>query len=171
MAERATIIDIPLSLNPSPQWERESAPAQGEGIRRTRSDTKRARFLRKNMTDAEIKLWQKLKRNQLGVRFRRQYSIPPYIVDFYCPKQKLIIEVDGGQHNDSHADQKRSEFLERKGNRVLRFWNNEVLDNTEGVLEKIMRELQNPLSLNPSPRGERESALAQGEGSKGKYND
>ena len=136
MAETATII------NPSPFGEREDAQRQGEGIKRTRSDTKRARFLRKNMTDAEIKLWQKLKRSQLGVGFRRQYSIPPYIVDFYCPAQKLIIEVDGGQHNDNQADHKRSEFLEAKGNKILRFWNNEVLDNIEGVLEKILIELQ-----------------------------
>ncbi len=166
MAGRTVKLKDYLHLNPSSRGEREDAQRQGKGMRRTKSDTKRARFLRRNMTNAEIKLWQKLKRSQLGVRFRRQYSIPPYIVDFYCPAHKLIIEVDGGQHNDNQADQKRSEFLEARGNKILRFWNNEILDNIEGVLEKIMIELQKPLSLNPSPRGERESALAQGEGMK-----
>lgn len=81
----------------------------------------------------------------MGVRFRRQHPIGPYIVDFYCAKAKLVIEVDGGQHNGSKSDILRDAFLRKRGCRVLRFWNNEILKNLNGVLHQIT------LSLDPSP--------------------
>ena len=103
--------------------------------------TKRARELRKNMTDAERLLWSKLRRKQLGVKFRRQVPIGNYIVDFLCPAKKLIIELDGSQHIDSEYDRKRDKFLESKGYTILRFWDNEVLKETEAVLQRILYEL------------------------------
>lgn len=109
-----------------------------------------SRHLRRNMTDAELALWAMLRCDRLGVRFRRQHVITPYIIDFYCPEKKIAVEVDGGQHNDNPKDEQRDIFLKSQGIQVLRFWNNDVLRNMEGVLQTIS------LSLNPSPRGERE---------------
>ena len=87
-------------------------------------------------TDAEIRLWARLRRRQLaGFRFRRQQPIGKYIVDLFCPEAKLIIEVDGGQHADD--DQARTQWLEARGYRVIRFWNNDVLARTESVLSAI----------------------------------
>jgi very-short-patch-repair endonuclease len=102
-------------------------------------DTSNARVLRKNLTDAEKRLWQKLKRRQIGAaKFRRQQPIGEYVVDFACLEQRLIVEVDGGQHAMQIAyDEKRTAWLESRGYRVLRFWNNEVLANIEGVVQKI----------------------------------
>ena len=95
----------------------------------------RARALRHEMTDAERKLWTILREGGIdGFAFRRQVPIGPFIADFVCHNAKLIIEVDGGQHElDSAREVARTEFLEREGYRVLRFWNNEVLSNLEGV--------------------------------------
>ena len=103
----------------------------------------RAQALRKNPTDAEKKLWAYLRLRQLGgYKFRRQHPIGPYIVDFLCIERKLIIEVDGGQHDDNKLyDSKRDKWLENKGFRVLRFWNNEVLTYIETVLAVIADEL------------------------------
>ena len=115
-----------------------------------------ARKLRAAATDAEIRLWSRLRREQLdGFRFRRQQPIGSYVVDFFCPEAKLIIEIDGGQHADSISDEHRTHWLEAHGYRVLRFWNNDVLANTEGVLLRILEALRaGPPSL-PSPsRGE-----------------
>lgn len=81
--------------------------------------------LRKNATDVEVELWKKLKSSQLGYKFRRQASIGPYVVDFYCPKKRLVIELDGSQHNDPETkkyDQYRNEYLESLDIVVLRFW-------------------------------------------------
>ncbi|HEX9667547.1 MAG TPA: endonuclease domain-containing protein [Thermodesulfobacteriota bacterium] len=105
--------------------------------------TIRAQALRKNPTDAERKLWAHLRLLQLGgYKFRRQHSLGPYIVDFICIEKKLIIEVDGGQHDDNKFyDSKRDKWLENKGFRVLRFWNNEVLTYIENVKEVIAGEL------------------------------
>jgi very-short-patch-repair endonuclease len=107
----------------------------------------RARTLRQNLTDAERRLWFHLRRKQLnGHRFRRQVPIGPYIADFVCFEAKLVIEVDGGQHNDdAEKDARRTALMESQGYRVLRFWNNEVLGNTDGVLETIRRLLADPL--------------------------
>ena len=98
-----------------------------------------ARQLRKNPTEAEKRLWYQLRDKQLADhRFRRQTPIGPYIVDFFCPEAKLIIELDGGQHAENvDHDQKRTDWLEARGYRVIRFWNNEVFENMEGVLASI----------------------------------
>ncbi|AEP09003.1 primosomal protein N' [Micavibrio aeruginosavorus] len=112
-----------------------------------------ARELRKDMTDAETRLWFCLSKDQLGHKFRRQHPIPPYVADFACIEKNLIIEVDGGQHNDSAHDEKRTAFLNSLGWRVLRFWNNEVLENIDGVLQTIITKLAEH-SPPPSARGE-----------------
>ena len=95
--------------------------------------------LRKNQTDAETLLWRRLRNRQLGgLKFRRQHSFPPYIVDFVCIEKLFVVELDGGQHAFSvEADERRTKCLELKGFRVIRFWNNEILGNTEAVLERI----------------------------------
>jgi very-short-patch-repair endonuclease len=100
----------------------------------------RARSLRRNPTDAERKLWQALRRKQVeGFRFRRQHPIGPYVVDLVCLSEKLVIEVDGGQHaSQLERDTQRTRWLESRGYRVLRFWNHDVLRNTRGVVETIL---------------------------------
>ena len=101
-----------------------------------------ARHLRKTMTEAEQALWWRLRRKQIaGSRFRRQHPIGPYIADFACIERKLVIEVDGGQHSGCEADMRRDEYLQRQGFAILRFWNNEVLENIEGVCDVILRHL------------------------------
>ncbi|OGZ33457.1 MAG: hypothetical protein A2174_01395 [Candidatus Portnoybacteria bacterium RBG_13_41_18] len=100
------------------------------------------RELRNSATPQEIILWSRLKRDQFGYKFRRQHSIGKYIVDFYCPQKRLIIEIDGSQHIDSEYDKERDKYLENLGFRVLRFWDNEINNNLEGVLLKIMENLQ-----------------------------
>jgi PTH1 family peptidyl-tRNA hydrolase len=103
-----------------------------------------ARTLRGNMTDAEKKLWYHLRRENLaGHKFRRQQPLDDYIADFICLEKKLIIEIDGSQHEENaKADEARSAYLAKTGHKVLRFWNNEVLENIEGVLQTIMTELE-----------------------------
>ncbi len=98
-----------------------------------------ARQLRYSQTDAEQVLWRRLRDRRLaGKKFRRQHPVPPYILDFFCEEDKLAIEVDGSQHIVQQAyDLKRTEFLQKQGIRVLRFWNNDVLQKTEIVLEMI----------------------------------
>jgi very-short-patch-repair endonuclease len=109
---------------------------------------KYARKLRKNSTPWEKKLWGFLKSSKFyGFKFRRQFSIGNYIVDFCCVKEKFIVELDGGHHNTPQGigyDKKRYEFLKKSGYRVLRIWNNEIENNLEGVGEKIYLELTNP---------------------------
>jgi len=102
-------------------------------------NTVKARKLRKNPTEAELKLWKHLRLRQLGgYKFRRQHSVGPYIVDFACLEKKLIVEVDGGQHSVKvDYDTERMAWLESQGFRVLRFWNNEVLKEIEVVKEAI----------------------------------
>ena len=103
-----------------------------------------ARELRKSMTDAERRLWRYLRSEQLnGIRFRRQYVIGNYITDFASPEIRLIVELDGGQHAIQQAyDQQRSAFLQSQGYRVLRFWNHDVLQQTESVLAEIRQYCQ-----------------------------
>lgn len=109
-----------------------------------------ARELRANMTDAERKLWSSLRLRQIGgARFRRQHVIGAYIADFACVEQRLVIELDGGQHLESERDRIRDAFLEKAGWRVLRFWNDRVLKETESVLEAILVALGE--SPHPSP--------------------
>ena len=114
------------------------------------SITARAKRLRRNSTDAERKLWRHLRSRQLGGhRLRRQQPIGPYIVDFVCLELKLIVEVDGSQHAELVGrDEKRSAWLESRGFQVLRFWNNQVLAEIEGVTQAIMMALAGKL---PSP--------------------
>jgi len=99
----------------------------------------RAKELRKNQTDAEKVLWNKLRNRQInGYKFRRQVPAGSYIVDFMCVSVKLIIELDGGQHAEQQDyDHKRTLFLASKNYKVLRFWNNEILTNIDGVLEAL----------------------------------
>jgi very-short-patch-repair endonuclease len=114
----------------------------------------RARQLRRNQTDAERKLWARLRSRELcGFRFRRQYPIGPFITDFCCFEQRLVVELDGGQHAEqTEADQRRADLLTRHGYRVFRFWDNEVMQNIDGVLQRIAEALSNSTgNLEPSP--------------------
>lgn len=106
----------------------------------------RARKLRSDIIDAEKKLWAQLRDRQLcGAKFRRQHPMGPFITDFCCVERDLVVELDGGQHAEqSAADQARTDFLESRGYRVLRFWNNDVLTNLTGVLERISEALKSP---------------------------
>ncbi|MDO9563011.1 MAG: endonuclease domain-containing protein [Bradyrhizobium sp.] len=94
------------------------------------------------MTDAEARLWRALRRDQLnGLHFRRQHPIGPFTVDFSCPSLRLAVEVDGGQHAEQvkQADDRRTAWLAEKGIVVVRYWNNDVLSNLEGVLSDLLR--------------------------------
>jgi very-short-patch-repair endonuclease len=118
-----------------------------------------ARDFRQSGTEAEHKLWQRSRAGQLnGQKFRRQHPVPPYIVDFYCDAKKLVVELDGSQHNDE-VDRIRSQFLESQGLKVLRYWDNEVLQQMDAVLEAILGTVENR-TLTPTP-------LPWGEGLKG----
>jgi len=101
----------------------------------------RRRALRGRATDAERLLWRLLRSRQfLGLKFRRQHPVGPYIVDFYCAVRRLAVELDGGQHftiEGQAYDQQRTDYLAKRGVQVLRFGNNELFENTEGVLESI----------------------------------
>lgn len=103
----------------------------------------RARQLRNQATDAERHLWRHLRREQLaGYKFRRQFPLGPYIVDFICVSARLVLELDGGQHLETQAyDAARTLEIEARGYRVLRLWNDDVLLRTEAVLEVILRQL------------------------------
>jgi len=115
-------------------------------MRKSRGQIALGRELRRRQTDAERALWAKLRGKQLeGMKFRRQQLLGRYIVDFVSFERKIIVELDGGQHNERQArekDKQRVAWLEERGYSVLRFWNNEVLVNMEGVLEKIEEALQ-----------------------------
>jgi very-short-patch-repair endonuclease len=111
-----------------------------------------ARALRKRLTPQEVKLWVKLRElKPIGFHFRRQATIGSYIVDFVSFRSQLVIEADGGQHGipeGARSDQLRDAFLQSKGFRVLRFWNSDIDANLVGVMESILRALNNP----PNPR-------------------
>ncbi len=110
----------------------------------------RAKDMRRFATDAEAKLWTALRARRLeGYKFRRQVGFGPYIADFYCAEMKLVVEADGSQHAEQMAyDAARTEFFTRQGFRVMRFWNNDVLQNLDGVLTMIREVL---LAGMPSP--------------------
>ena len=133
----------PLSL-------RERARVRGTDLLLSRS-----RKLRREASDAEQLLWSNLRGRRLnGFKFRRQYVIEDYIVDFVCLETKLIIEADGGQHSEQREyDARRTIRLESLGYMVLRFWNNEILSQLQSVLEKIELELKRMPSPQPSPEG------------------
>jgi len=117
---------------------------------------KTAKTLRKRSTDVEMLLCRYLRAKQMeGLKFRRQQLIGRYIVDFICFEKKIIIEVDGGQHAvEAKKDTERDEWLRSQGFRVLRFWNNEVLTNTQGVLEAVRINCLSHPPLNPLPSRE-----------------
>jgi very-short-patch-repair endonuclease len=103
----------------------------------------RARQLRECATDAERRMWSALRDRRLAkYKFRRQHPIGPFIADFACTRHVLVIELDGSQHADSLEDTRRTTWLRSQGWQVIRFWNNEVLSNTNGVIESILRALQ-----------------------------
>jgi very-short-patch-repair endonuclease len=109
-----------------------------------------SRRLRVNQTDAEKKLWNRLRNRQInGDKFVRQEPIGRYICDFICREKRLVIEVDGGQHSGSVRDELRDRYLREQGDRVMRFWNNDVLSNIEGVLTVIDEELREASASKP----------------------
>jgi very-short-patch-repair endonuclease len=110
-----------------------------------------ARMLRKQSTDAERLFWSRVRGHRLnGYKFKRQHPIGCYIVDFVCIEVRLVVELDGGQHAKSNADKTRDAQLRNQGYRVLRFWNNDVLSNIDGVVEQLIENLR-PSPL-PSPK-------------------
>jgi very-short-patch-repair endonuclease len=105
--------------------------------------SQKARQLRQRSTDAERRMWSALRDRRLSrYKFRRQHPIGDFIVDFACTEHRIVIELDGGQHSDSTIDARRTTWLEREGWRVVRFWNNEVLTNINGVIETVLRLLR-----------------------------
>jgi very-short-patch-repair endonuclease len=150
------------------------SPLAGEGGLRRRRRTgegaltlmKAARKLRSRMTDAERKLWFALKDRRFeAFKFRRQVPVGPYIADFLCFESRLIVEVDGGQHAESVRDAERDAWLSQNAFRVVRFWNNDVLQNLEGVLTSLAMELNT--TPHPSSRlRETPPSPARGEGKK-----
>ena len=126
-----------------------------------------ARYLKKRMTRQEVKLWVHLRDlRRLGHHFRRQSPIPPYVVDFECRRSQLVIEVDGGQHSferEARKDAARDRHLRNAGYRVLRFWNNQVDEEFEGVMEVILNALADPTRLAPR-QARREPPPQRGEG-------
>ena len=120
---------------------------QGEDISYKKQLIQLGKNLRNNSTKEEIILWQYLKQKQLGVKFRRQQPIDKYIADFVCFEKKIIIELDGGQHNSSlgiQKDRSRDLFFTNNGYKVIRIWNNEINQNIEGVIRKIQSEIECP---------------------------
>jgi very-short-patch-repair endonuclease len=114
----------------------------------------RARALRRDATEAEKKLWQHLRQPPFREHhFRRQATIGPYFADFASHQARIVIEVDGGQHSSSTSDERRTRYLEAKGYRVLRFWNNDVGENISGVLSMIDAAVnaETPPTPDPSP--------------------
>jgi very-short-patch-repair endonuclease len=150
------------------------SPPAGEGAARRRRGagegalnlTKAARQLRSRMTDAERKLWFALKDRRFDAfKIRRQVPVGPYIADFLCFESRLIVEVDGGQHAESARDVERDAWLAQNAFRVVRFWNNDVLQNLEGVLTSLAAEL----NATPHPSSSLRStppSPARGEGKK-----
>ncbi len=125
--------------------------AMSQTTRMKEATKNNARHLRREMTDAEKLLWRHLRMKQFeGYKFRRQHPLGPYIADFVCLETRLILEIDGGQHAEmANEDTARTRWLETKGYCVMRFWNNEVLNNIEGVKQAIMATLLPPSQ--PSP--------------------
>jgi very-short-patch-repair endonuclease len=123
----------------------------------------RAKWMRANPTDAEKQLWTMLRDRRLGMfKFKRQQIIYPYIVDFICLSQRLIIEADGSQHADSRYDERRDAFLAAEDFRVLRFWNIDVLSNAAGVFDAISHALTTPHPPTASRRAPPSPARGEG---------
>jgi very-short-patch-repair endonuclease len=145
-------------INPSPlagerQLSRSDSRERGRRLSKLRD---RAKGMRSAATDAEHRLWQLLRAHRFaGYKFRRQVPLDFYIADFVCFAQRLIIELDGGQHADNPSDEKRDAYLRSQGFRLLRIWNTDLFTNEEGVAELILPALRLPPLPNPSPaRGE-----------------
>ena len=120
----------------------------------------KAKQLRRNLTEAEKILWTFLRNQQSGYKFRRQQPIDHYIADFVCLENRMIIEVDGGQHN-AERDEPRTTYLEQQGFRVIRFWNNDVMTNQEGVFQHLLTSLgEKPPHPGLLPQGEKEMVTA-----------
>jgi len=136
-------------------------------LRRQDKRVPRARRLRRDTTDAERKLWRALRSLPMhNSHFRRQATIGPYFADFACHAKRLVIELDGGQHGDvlhAASDAKRDAYMQQAGYRVLRFWNNDVMQNTQGILEAIAEALSVPQPPTPDPS----PPLRGGRGSRG----
>ncbi|QCG99048.1 crossover junction endodeoxyribonuclease RuvC [Azospirillum sp. TSA2s] len=148
----------PRGASPSPR----PSPRGGEGDMASIAKAKptdyiagRARDLRMNATDVEKIVWQKLRNAQLGAKFRRQEPILGFVADFVAHDHRLIIELDGGQHAEQRAahDERRARMLEQAGFRILRFWNTDVIDNLDGVLETIRARLEETSILRSQPSG------------------
>ncbi|MGE0255058.1 MAG: endonuclease domain-containing protein [Alphaproteobacteria bacterium] len=135
-----------------------------DGAARIRPGPRRARRLRRNQTDAERRLWQALHALRPRWKFRRQHPVGGHVVDFACPAAKLAIELDGGQHaTRTAADAARTATLAARGYRVVRFWNNDVMESIEGVIAAILLELDSA-SGTPPPH----PALSAPEGGEGR---
>ena len=142
---------------PTSPWKGEvgrEAAGRGSRFARSKAMTARARRLRAAMTNAETKLWQALRRGAMaGLTFRRQHPVGPYTLDFYCPRLRLAIEVDGGQHATSlvnRRDTVRERWLEERGIVTLRFWNNDVLSNLDGVANIVTEAIEKRGAQTPS---------------------
>ena len=150
-------------LHGSRRYSNARSNCRGAGVRGQGRMKSLARSLRSRMTDAERILWYHLRARRLaGFKFRRQLVIEPYIVDFACIEAKLIVEADGGQHGEQeNADAERTAFLNRSGYRVLRFWNHEILTDTDAVLERIHSALIESPHPTASPGAKRDSSSCQ----------
>jgi very-short-patch-repair endonuclease len=158
---------------PPPERERSAREASRVGVNshfnRTASKTALARRLRRDSTNVEIRLRQKLRNRQLGMDFRRQHPAGSFVLDFYCPALRLAIELDGGQHADAKhdaRDRQRDQWLNERAVTVLRFWNSDVTQNLTGVLEVIaakIGELQSA-RLTPTRRWRADLPLSGGGG-------
>jgi very-short-patch-repair endonuclease len=123
-----------------------------------------AKELRGQMTDAEKRLWYRLRAHRFhGLKFKRQAPIGPYVVDFICFERRLVVELDGGQHADSATDRSRDDWLQNEGYRVLRFWNHDVLRRTDSVLSEIAEALIHSDGMTPLPARSARHPLPQGE--------
>ena len=134
------------------------------GAKLTAGKVVKARRLRQQETDAEHRLWSMIRdRRVQGAKFVRQYPIGPYVADFVCRERMLVVEADGGQHSDSLTDEARTAFMNGRGYSVLRFWNNEILQNPDGCWQVLSAVLLGnpspdwrfaPATLSPEGRGE-----------------
>ncbi len=124
-----------------------------------------SRKMRKEMTPQEVKLWQLIRKEKLGVKFRRQFAIDnKYIADFVCLEKRIIIEIDGGQHSENFNDVQRTFYLNKQNFRVIRFWNNEINSNIEGCINFLKREIETPLCPSDiSPAGGANAAAGDSE--------
>ena len=128
-------------------------PYRDKGSKRP---TARSRELRRNMTPAELRLWSRIRARQVAdTRFSSQFPIGPFVCDFVAGTPKLVVDVGGGQHaNQAKEDATRTAYIKSKGYRVIRFWNNDVLENTDGVVEVLARILTDSLAPDPSSKRE-----------------